>query len=380
MLDFKLQKTDGRTKARAGLIHTDHGTVRTPVFMPVGTRGSVKAVEQRELLEINAGIILGNTYHLYQRPGVDILRKFGGLHSFMSWPRPILTDSGGFQILSLSDLRKLSDEGVEFRSHIDGSYHFFTPEKIIEVERAIGSDIMMVLDECPPYPSEKEYVSKSIELTRKWAMRCSDTFHGTSPLYGFNQYLFAIVQGGTYLDLREKSAKDLVAADFDGYAVGGLAVGEPAEEMYGVADFVTEILPENKPRYLMGVGTPANLLEAVERGIDMFDCVLPTRNGRNSQVFTSAGKLNLRNAAYAEDELPIDKDCDCYACKNFTRGYIRHLFSVDEIFGLQLTSLHNLRFFISLMEQARIAILNDRFAEFKAGTLSRMNSHKKEET
>lgn len=380
MLDFKLLKNDGATKARAGLIHTDHGTIRTPVFMPVGTRGSVKAVEQRELLEINAPIILGNTYHLYQRPGVDILRKFGGLHSFMSWPRPILTDSGGFQILSLSDLRKLSEEGVEFRSHIDGSRHFFTPEKIIEVERTIGADIMMVLDECPPYPAEKDYVSKSLDLTYRWAMRCKEKFSGTTPLYNFEQYLFGIVQGGTYPDLREKSARGLVEADFDGYAIGGLAVGEPVEEMYKTADFVTDILPENKPRYLMGVGTPANLLEAVERGVDMFDCVLPTRNGRNSQVFTSAGKLNVRNSTYAEDESPLDADCDCYACKNYSRGYIRHLFSVDEIFGLQLASLHNLRFFISLMEQTRLAILNDRFVEFKSETLGRMKSLKKEET
>ncbi len=380
MLDFKLVKKDAGTKARAGLIQTDHGTIRTPVFMPVGTRGSVKAVEQRELLEINAPIILGNTYHLYQRPGVEILRKFGGLHSFMSWPRPILTDSGGFQILSLSGLRKLSDEGVEFRSHIDGSYHFFSPEKIVEVERMIGSDIMMVLDECPPYPSEREYVSKSIDLTYNWAMRCKESFSRSTPLYNFKQFLFAIVQGGIYLDLREKSARQLVTGDFDGYAIGGLAVGEPVEEMYRVADFVTDILPENKPRYLMGVGTPENLLEAVERGIDMFDCVLPTRNGRNSQVFTSAGKLNLRNAAFSDDGAPIDSECDCYACKNFSRGYLRHLFNVDEIFGLQLASLHNLRFFVSLMEQSRLAILNDRFTDFKAETLSNINNHKKEET
>ncbi len=379
MLDFKLLKTDARTKARAGLVHTDHGTIKTPVFMPVGTRGSVKAVEQRELLEINASIILGNTYHLYQRHGVEILRKFGGLHSFMSWPRPILTDSGGFQILSLSDLRKLSEEGVEFRSHIDGSRHFFTPEKIIEVERTIGSDIMMVLDECPPYPSERDYVSKSVELTHNWAMRCKESFSASKPFYNFNQFLFAIVQGGVYPDLREKSARDLVAADFDGYAIGGLAVGEPAEEMYRIANFVTDILPEDKPRYLMGVGTPANLLEAVERGVDMFDCVLPPRNGRNSQVFTSTGKLNVRNAGYADDEASLDSECDCYACKNYSRGYIRHLFSVDEIFGLQLASLHNLRFFISLMEQTRLAILNDRFVEFKTETLTRMNSLKKEE-
>ncbi|MCL4538085.1 MAG: tRNA guanosine(34) transglycosylase Tgt [Bacteroidetes bacterium] len=380
MLRFELQKKDGLTKARAGLIHTDHGSVKTPVFMPVGTRGSVKAVEQRELLEINAPIILGNTYHLYQRPGIEILRKFGGLHSFISWPRPMLTDSGGFQILSLSDLRKLSEDGVEFRSHIDGSYHFFTPEKIVEVERIIGADIMMVLDECPPYPSERDYVSKSIELTHNWAMRCREAFDHSTPLYDYNQFLFGIVQGGTYEDLREKSATQLVKADFDAYAIGGLAVGEPADEMYRMTDLVTGILPEEKPRYLMGVGTPENLLESVERGVDMFDCVLPTRNGRNSQVFTSTGKLNVRNAAFATDGSPIDHDCDCYTCKNFSRAYIRHLFSVDEIFGLQLASLHNLRFFISLMERTRVAILDDRFAEFKTETLSRIKSQKKEET
>ncbi len=379
MLEFRLQKTDGRTKARTGLIHTDHGTIRTPVFMPVGTRGSVKAVEQRELLEINAPIILGNTYHLYQRPGMDVMRKFGGLHRFMSWPRPILTDSGGFQILSLSGLRKLSDEGVGFRSHIDGSYHFFTPEKVIEVERTIGSDIMMVLDECPPYPSEREYVAKSIGLTYNWAMRCKEAFSRSAPYYSHTQFLFGIVQGETYLDLREKSARGLVEADFDGYAIGGLAVGEPAREMYKVTDFVTGLLPADKPRYLMGVGTPENLLESVERGVDMFDCVLPTRNGRNSQVFTSAGKLNVRNAGFASDENPLDGECDCYTCKNFSRGYIRHLFSVNEIFGLQLASLHNLRFFISLMERTRSAILNDRFTEFKNETLYKMNTNKKEE-
>ncbi len=379
MLEFKVVKKDTRTKARVGSIQTDHGTIKTPVFMPVGTRGSVKAVEQRELLEINAPIILGNTYHLFQRPGADVLQKLGGLHSFISWPRPILTDSGGFQILSLSELRKLSPEGVEFRSHIDGSYYFFTPEKIIEVERQIGADIIMALDECSPYPAEKDYVSKSVELTHNWAMRCKDEFSKSKPLYNYNQYLFGIVQGGTYLDLRERSARQLVEADFDGYAIGGLAVGEPVEEMYKVADFVTNILSENKPRYLMGVGTPGNLLAAVERGVDMFDCVMPTRNGRNAQLFTSIGTINIKNAVYKFDESSIDQNCDCYACKNFSKAYIRHLFNVNEIFGLQLASLHNLRFFISLMEQTRLAILNGRFVEFKTEILSKMNSKKKEE-
>jgi queuine tRNA-ribosyltransferase len=347
--------------------------------MPVGTRGSVKAVEQRELLEINAQIILGNTYHLFQRPGVEVLQKFGGLHSFISWPHPILTDSGGFQILSLSEFRKLSLEGVEFRSHIDGAYYFFTPEKIIEIERQIGADIIMVLDECAPYPSEKEYVSKSIDLTYTWAMRCKEVFAASKPLYNYNQNLFAIVQGGTYSDLREKSARDLVAEDFDGYAIGGLAVGEPVEDLYRITNLVTDILPENKPRYLMGVGTPGNLLESVERGVDMFDCVMPTRNGRNAQAFALDGTINIKNAVYRFDESPLCEECDCYACKNFSRAYIRHLFNVDEILGLQLVSLHNLRFFINLMDKTRLAITEGRFVEFKSEVLSKMEKKKKEE-
>jgi len=378
MLDFKLTQTDARCKARAGIIQTDHGIIKTPVFMPVGTRGSVKAIEQRELLEINAHIILGNTYHLFQRPGVEVLQKFGGLHSFMSWPRSILTDSGGFQILSLSELRKLTHEGVEFRSHIDGEHFFFTPEKIIEVERQIGADLIMVLDECAPYLSEREYVSKSIDLTYGWAMRCKEAFVASGSLYNYDQYLFGIVQGGTFLDLREKSARDLVAADFDGYAVGGLAVGEPVDELYHVTDFVTDILPENKPRYLMGVGRAENLLEAVERGIDMFDCVMPTRNGRNAQAFTMGGTINIKNAVYRSDESPLCEECDCYACKNFSRAYIRHLFNVNEILGLQLVSLHNLRFFINLMERTRLAIIEGRFVEFKSETLSKMVKKKRE--
>jgi len=379
MLRFKLTQTDARSKARAGLIQTDHGTVRTPVFMPVGTRGSVKAIEQRELLEIKAQIILGNTYHLFQRPGVEVLQKLGGLHSFISWPRSILTDSGGFQIFSLSELRKLSREGVEFRSHIDGAYYFFTPEKIIEVERQIGADLIMVLDECAPYSSEREYVSDSIDLTYGWAMRCREAFLASEPLYDYNQYLFGIVQGGTYLDFREKSARDLVAADFDGYAIGGLAVGEPVDQLYHVTDFVTDILPENKPRYLMGVGTAENLLEAVERGVDMFDCVMPTRNGRNAQAFTMGGTINIKNAVYRFDESPLCEECDCYACKKFSRAYVRHLFNVDEILGLQLVSLHNLRFFINLMDKTRLAIIEGRFVEFKSETLSKIEKKKKEE-
>ncbi len=376
MLEFSLVCRDDRSKARAGSIKTDHGLIETPVFMPVGTRASVKAVEQRELLEIKAQIILGNTYHLFQRPGVDILQKFGGLHSFISWPRPILTDSGGFQILSLADLRKLTPEGVKFRSHIDGSYQFFTPEKIIEVERQIGADIMMVLDECVQYPAPREYVAESIELTNDWANRCKESFIASQANYGYNQFLFGIVQGGTYLDLREKSARQLVSGDFDGYAIGGLAVGEPVEDLYRVTDVVTDVLPEPKPRYLMGVGTPENLMEAVSRGVDMFDCVLPTRNGRNGQAFTPVGKLNIRNAVHRFDESPLSEECDCYACKNFSRAYLRHLFNVDEILGLQLLSLHNLRFFINLMERTRLAIVEGRFIEFKSDVISKLNNGK----
>ncbi len=379
MLEFELIKEDERSKARAGVIRTDHGTIPSPVFMPVGTRGTVKAMEPRELLEVEAPIILGNTYHLYQRPGVDVIEKFGGLHSFISWHKPILTDSGGFQILSLSELRKLTKDGVRFRSHIDGSYHFFSPEKIIEVERQIGADIIMVLDECAPYPAEKEYVSKSIELTHDWAARCKSQFETSGPLYDSKQFLFGIVQGGTYLDLREKSARQLVNDNFDGYAIGGLAVGEPAELMYQVVDFVTDILPAGKPRYLMGVGTPENLLQAIERGVDMFDCVLPTRNGRNAQVFTSEGTLNIKNSIYRLDGAPIDEECDCYACRSFSRAYIRHLFNVDEILGLQLASLHNLRFFISFMTKIRSAITDGCFPEFKRSALSKLNTKKKEE-
>ena len=377
MLKFDLVGKCGQ--ARAGVIHTSHGTVKTPVYMPVGTRGSVKAVEQRELLEVNAQIVLGNTYHLFQRPGVEVLEKFGGLHSFIGWPRPMLTDSGGFQVLSLSELRKLTKEGVEFRSHIDGARYFFSPEKIIEVERKIGADIIMVLDECAPYPADREYVIKSLDLTHDWARRCREEFFSSKPVYDYEQFLFGIVQGGTYPDLREESALTLVGLDFDGYAIGGLAVGEPVEELYGITGLVAGMLPDNKPRYLMGVGTPENLLEAIERGVDMFDCVMPTRNGRNAQVFTNSGTLNIKNAVYKFDENPIEPSCDCYSCKNYSRAYLRHLFNVDEILGLQLASLHNLRFFISLMERARVAILEGRFAEFKSMTLAALNNQKTEE-
>ncbi len=362
---FELIKTESKSKARAGIIRTSHGQVLTPVFMPVGTQGTIKAVEHRELYEIGAQIILGNTYHLYLRPGTEILQKFGGLHKFMNWENSILTDSGGFQIYSLAELRKIHEDGVEFKSHIDGSMHFFSPEKVIDIQRSIGSDIMMVLDECVGYPAQYDYVKKSVELTSRWAKRCFDHFKSTEPIYEHNQYLFGIVQGSVFKELRKISANDLNQIDFDGYAIGGLAVGESTDEMYEITDYTTDLLPQNKPRYLMGVGRPENLLEAIERGVDMFDCVMPTRNGRNAYLFTSKGVLSIKNSQFKDDESPIDDECDCYTCKNFSRAYLRHLFVAREILALQLASIHNLRFYLNLMSEARKMILEDRFSEWK---------------
>ncbi|MGB9664863.1 MAG: tRNA guanosine(34) transglycosylase Tgt [Ignavibacteria bacterium] len=362
---FELLKTDKNSKARAGIIHTSHGDVLTPIFMPVGTQGAIKAVEHRELEEIGTQIILGNTYHIYLRPGTEILEKFGGLHKFINWSKPILTDSGGFQIYSLSELRKIREDGVEFKSHIDGSLHFFSPEKVIDIQRSIGSDIMMVLDECVGYPAKYEYVKKSIELTSKWAKRAFNHFHSNVPIYTHKQFLFGIVQGSIFKDLRKISAEDLIQIDFDGFAIGGLAVGESKEEMYEITDFTTDLLPQNKPRYLMGVGRPENLLEAIERGVDMFDCVMPTRNGRNAYLFTSKGILSIKNSQFKDDPLPIDDECDCYTCRNFTRAYLRHLFIAKEILALQLASIHNLRFYLNLMSEARKMILEDKFSEWK---------------
>lgn len=365
-LTFDLLKTDSETKARAGIVHTDHGEIETPIFMPVGTRASVKAVEQRELDEAGAQIILGNTYHLYLRPGNDIMFKMGGLHRFNSWKKPILTDSGGFQVFSLSELRKLTEEGVKFQSHIDGSYHMFTPESVVRTQRIIGSDIMMVLDECTPYPCEYVYAKKSNEVTMRWAKRCQVEVQNSDPLYGHHQALFPIVQGSVYKDLRKISAETLVEMDFEGYAIGGLAVGEPAEEMYDITDFTTDLLPKEKPRYLMGVGTPNNILEGIARGIDMFDCVMPTRNGRNAMVFTSQGIMNLKNAKYATDQNPVDPECTCYGCQTFSRGYLRHLFQVEEILALQMASLHNITFYLSLVKSARKHILAGTFHSWKS--------------
>jgi queuine tRNA-ribosyltransferase len=341
--------------------------------MPVGTQGTVKAIEQRELDELGARIILGNTYHLYLRPGTALLEKAGGLHGFMNWQKPILTDSGGYQVFSLSELRRIEEEGVEFRSHIDGSKHVFTPEKVVDIERSLGSDVMMVLDECAPFPADEQYVRASHELTLRWAARCREQLERTKPLYGADQQLFGIVQGGIYPHLREASAKGLVAMDFDGYAIGGLSVGEPESAMEEMTAVCTALLPERKPRYLMGVGTPRNILQAIERGVDMFDCVLPTRNGRNAVLFTSAGKLNMRNAAHADDLTPPDPACGCYCCRNFTRAYLRHLFKAGEILALQLATIHNLTFYLRLVTDARNAIIEGGFARWKQETLARID-------
>ena len=378
MLNFNISGKDNRSKARAGSFETDHGVVETPMFMPVGTQGTVKAVNQSYLVnDIKAQIVLSNTYHLYLRPGTDILEKAGGLHKFMNWQKPILTDSGGYQVFSLSELRKLKTDGVEFSSHLDGSKHFFTPEKVINIQRSIGSDIMMVLDECTPYPCEYEYAVKSTALTSSWAIMNKEAFENTSPLYGHKQFLFGIIQGSVYKELREKSAGDITSLDFDGYAIGGLAVGEPAETMYEIIDFTTDFMPENKPRYLMGVGRPENILEAIERGIDIFDCVMPTRNGRNANLFTSAGVLAMRNAQYKEDFRTIDEECDCYTCRNYSRAYLRHLFTSKEILALELSSIHNLHFYLNLVKEARLNIKEGNFTDWKNDTVKKISMNNK---
>lgn len=357
---YKLEKTSG--KARAGVITTPHGEIHTPVFMPVGTQATVKTMTPEEVKEIGAEIILGNTYHLYLRPSDELVAKFGGLHKFMNWDKPILTDSGGFQVFSLGALRKIKEEGVYFSSHLDGSKHFISPEKSISIQNNLGSDIMMVFDECPPGLSDRKYVIDSIERTTRWAKRCIEANKNPD-----KQGLFAIVQGGIYEDLRDQSLDELHQMDesFSGYAIGGLAVGEPREDMYRILDYITPKLPDGKPRYLMGVGEPLDMLEAVANGVDMMDCVQPSRIGRHGTVFTKYGRLVIKNAKYAEDPRPLDEDCDCYACKNYTRGYIRHLFKADEILGQRLATLHNLHFLIKMMNGARKAILEDKFAEYK---------------
>lgn len=359
-ISFELLKESNESKARLGKLHTPHGVIETPIFMPVGTRATVKAMTPEELKDLGAQIILSNTYHLYLRPGHKLIEEAGGLHKFMNWDKPILTDSGGFQVFSLGDLRKISEEGVEFRSHIDGSKHFISPEKSIEIQNSLGSDIMMAFDECAPYPSDWDYVKKSLERTTRWAKRCKDAHQKPD-----SQALFGIVQGGMYKDLREQSAKEIMDLDFPGYAVGGLSVGEPGELMYEVLDYTVPLLPKNKPRYLMGVGTPDYLFEAVIRGIDMADCVLPTRIARNGTVLTSSGKLVVRNAKYARDFNQLDSECDCYTCKNYSRAYIRHLFNVDEILGSRLTTIHNIHFLLKLMENIRQAIREDRLLQYR---------------
>lgn len=357
---YEVFKKDG--KARLGKIKTPHGEIETPVFMPVGTQATVKTMTPEELLKIGSEIILGNTYHLYLRPGDDLVAEFGGLHKFMNWDKPILTDSGGFQVFSLGHMRKIKEEGVYFSSHIDGSKHFISPEKSIEIQNNLGSDIVMLFDECPPGQSSKEYLIPSIERTTRWAKRCIDAHKRPD-----EQGLFAIVQGGIYEELRDKSFQELYEMDesFSGYAIGGLAVGEETEDMYRVLDYITPKLPEQKPRYLMGVGEPLDMLEAIGSGIDMMDCVQPTRIARHGTVFTKYGRLVVKNAKYAHDKRPLDEGCDCYVCKNYTRGYIRHLFKAQEMLGARLTSYHNLYFLIKMMKDARKAIGEERFYEFK---------------
>jgi queuine tRNA-ribosyltransferase len=374
LLKFSLISKDKASKARAGYFETPHGVVETPIFMPVGTQGTVKAVNQFFLeTDIKAQIVLSNTYHLYLRPGTEILEKAGGLHQFMKWNKPILTDSGGYQVFSLTELRKLKQDGVEFQSHLDGSKHFFTPEKVIKIQRSIGSDIMMVLDECTPYPCDYDYARKSVQLTTDWAVLNKEAFEKTYPLYGHEQFLFGIMQGSVYKDLREKSAAEIVNIGFNGYAIGGLAVGEPTEVMYELVNFTTDLIPEEKPRYLMGVGRPENILEAVERGIDMFDCVMPTRNARNANLFTSSGVLSMRNAKYKDDFSAIDNNCDCYTCKNYSRAYLRHLFNAKEILALELASIHNLYFYLWLTAEARKQIINQSFIDWKQEIINKIS-------
>jgi len=372
---FRLEKNCSSTKARLGHIKTDHGIIKTPIFMPVGTLATVKAVSQDQLIEqIKAQIILSNTYHLYLRPGNQIIKNAGGLHNFMKWAHPILTDSGGYQIFSLADNRKLEEEGAKFKSHIDGSTHWFTPENVVETQRILGSDIMMILDECPPYPSTFEYAKKSMELTHRWAKRGRKHFLESSPYYEHSQFQFGIVQGGTYPELRKQSSEYMAELDFEGIAIGGLSVGEPIPLMYEMTDLNTDALPTHKARYLMGVGTPANLLECIARGIDMFDCVMPTRNARNGTIFTKNGKVNLRNARWKDHHKLLDEEFPSDLCSKYSMAYIHHLFKNDEILGLNLASLHNLTFYLWLMEETRTHIANDTFAEWYPGMVKRLES------
>ena len=371
-MKFTLQHTDTASDARTGIITTDHGEIRTPIFMPVGTCGSVKAVHFSELKnQVNAQIILGNTYHLYLRPGLDILRQAGGLHKFIGWDKPILTDSGGFQVFSLTGIRKLTEEGCQFQSHIDGSRHMFTAESVMDTERAIGADIIMAFDECPPGESDYNYAKKSLAMTQRWLDRCIKRLDETEPLYGYHQSLFPIVQGCKYRDLRSEAAKFIADKGADGNAIGGLAVGEPTEVMYEMIEVVNSILPKDKPRYLMGVGTPQNILEAIERGVDMFDCVMPTRNGRNAQLFTMNGTMNMRNKKWETDFSPIDPD-GCETDLVYTKAYLHHLFKAQELLAMQIASIHNLSFYLRLVGQARLHIGQGDFVQWKKSVIDQL--------
>jgi len=371
---FKVEHVDNCSQARAGVITTDHGIVETPVFMPVGTQGTVKAVHITEIKEdIRAQMILGNTYHLYLRPGLDIMKKAGGLHRFNGWDRPILTDSGGYQVFSLAANRKLTPEGAEFRSHIDGSKHFFTPENVVDIQRTIGADIIMAFDECCPGDADYQYAKRSLDLTESWLERCCRQMHNTEPMYGYTQSMFPIVQGCVYRDLRMRAAEFVASKEADGNAIGGLAVGEPTEVMYEMIEITNNILPKDKPRYLMGVGTPANLLEAIERGVDMFDCIIPTRNGRNGQLFTRIGTMNIRNRQWVDDFSPVDPDNYSFVDTAYTRAFLHHLFKTDEILGLQIASIHNLAFYMWLMREARLHIITGDFFVWKKGMIEQLS-------
>ena len=365
-MDFKLIKKDSDSKARLGEVTTAHGKIQTPIFMPVGTAATVKGVHQHEIeKDTQAHIILGNTYHLYLRPGLEVMEKAGGLHNFMGWNKPILTDSGGYQVYSLSGKRKIKEEGVKFQSHIDGSYHLFTPENVMDIQRTIGADIIMAFDECTPYPCDYNYAKKSMHMTHRWLKRCCDRFDTTEPKYGFDQTLFPIVQGSVYKDLRKQSAEKIASFERDGNAIGGLSVGEPHDLMYEMTDIVCSVLPEDKPRYLMGVGTPSNLVENIALGVDMFDCVMPTRNARNGMIFTSEGTINIKNKKWADDFSPIDPNGTSFVDSTYSKAYVRHLFTVNELLGKQITSLHNIRFYLWLMEEARRHIAEGTFTSWK---------------
>jgi tRNA-guanine transglycosylase, queuosine-34-forming len=374
-MNFTLEYTDTLSNARAGTITTDHGDIQTPIFMPVGTQGAVKAVHFSELKnDIKAEIILGNTYHLYLRPGIEILEQAGGLHKFNGWNKPILTDSGGFQVFSLSENRKLREEGAEFRSHIDGSKHLFTPEKVMDIQKSIGADIIMAFDECTPGDADYNYAKQSLELTERWLDRCVRRFNEMPPKYGYSQSLFPIVQGCVYSDLRKRAAENVASKNADGNAIGGLAVGEPTEKMYEMIEVVNDILPKNKPRYLMGVGTPANLLEAIERGVDMFDCIMPTRNGRNGQLFTKQGIMNMRNKKWESDFSPIEENGASEIDAFYSKAYLRHLFMTDEILALQIASVHNLAFYLWLVKEARKHIIEGDFTSWKRNMLPQVQN------